>query len=505
MDKKNFCIAILLITLCVLQSFSLLVSSSLIGISDKSFNEEMLTSQGSDVHAFWQWADVSGGSLGVKPGYDIAQDSTGNLYVAGSFYNSLIFDTLNETVELVSFGQNDIFLVKYTQNGECLWVKQAGGIGHDEALAITIDKDDNIIVTGYFEGVALFDGIILSSQGIYGIFIAKYTSEGMLIWVVQEGGSGLNTGYDISTDSENNILLTGRFMGVAFHVNAQSLVSYGNSDIFVAKYSSAGELLWACQAGGKDMDRAYSLAVDSFDTVYITGFFMGKAIFSGFNYDEVFSSQKKVLSSRGLADVFVASYSTNGKLLWVRSGGGIGEDIGFSIDADDTGIYVTGKYVGAACFDGVCIFSEHSRDDGFIMKYCLNGSLMFARKFVKQSGLHGMNRGRAVVASDTHYYVLGEFKKTIGFFNGVTLSCNTNPSNLWSTNSFIVKYDNEGTIVWVKQVGSLWDHVFSLVVDSNSHVYTTGSVSFSVNFDGMIFTDLGDGDFFIAKLTEVFF
>lgn len=505
--KKNSLVAYMVIISLLLCSIPTL-AKPIHHLDRNTLNEQLIQktdfSFDNQKQAIWDWVDVAGGSYGIKPSYGIAMDSQGYLYAAGSFYQDLFFYTANETIVLSALGQNDIFIVKYTQNGECLWAKQAGGTNHDEALAITIDSDDNIIITGYFFGVATFDDVTVVATGVYDIFIAKYNSDGVLQWIIQEGGYGLNTGYCVSTDSDDNIIIAGRFGGTAFGSTANPLVSYGNSDGFVAKYSPNGVLQWARQAGGKDSNQVNAVALDSSNNIYITGFFNDIAFFSGGNYhDDVAVIPVYSVKSNGLKDIFVAAYTPNGKLLWVRSGGGQGNDQANSIATDDQAIYITGSFQLSATFDEILLPSYHPRDDCFILIYSMNGSVVSAEKIVKQSGQHGLNLGRKIAIHDEYFYILGSFKRTIGFNNGMSLNCNTNIHNIWSYNAFIVKYDSEWNAIWVKQVGSMWDHVFSFVIDDTYDVYVTGSVSHIVDFDGLLFTGLGAGDFFIAKLTEL--
>ena len=493
MKTKNKVIIIFLIALLVFPSMRVIAHN-------QPTTQSCLLTQ-----ATWEWADVADGNPPVKPGYGIAEDQNNNLYVAGSFYGEISFQTngyaIKDIITLNSQGQNDILLVKYNNNGECQWARQAGGDNHDEAFAITIDKKDNIIITGYFFGTATFDDIVLTATGVYDIFIAKYNSDGVLLWVKQEGGFGLNSGQSLATDENDFIYVTGRFGGNAFENCPTPLHSYGTDDVFVAKYKPNGELIWAQQAGGKYSDQANALILDSENNVYITGFFSDIALFRPHS-SSVETAQHYILRSKGQEDIFLAKYDENGNFKWVKQAGSKFDDIAYSITTDDESVYITGKFFNSAYFDGILLKSSIERSDGFIAKYTKNGGIVFARKLVKQFGDNGTNWGRAITTRNGSFYILGDFKGTIELNNGESLSCNTNSFNLWSTNAYIAKYDNEWKVQWVKQVGSLWDHVFSLTVDNNFDVYTTGSVAHSVDFDGLTFTGLGDGDFFIAKITE---
>ena len=93
------------------------------------------------------------------------------------------------------------------------------------------------------------------------IFVAKYARDGNLVWVKQAGGTSgdSGTGSDITVDSRGNNYVTGSFEGmVTFgpgEPNETTLTSAGSNDIFVAKYSIDGILLWVKQAASTDQDQ----------------------------------------------------------------------------------------------------------------------------------------------------------------------------------------------------------------------------------------------------------
>src|SRR5664279_2932897 len=72
----------------------------------------------------FKWAKSITGAIS---GYKIAIDTKGNSFVTGAFQETVTFDT----VTITSHGEGDIFIARYDSNGNCLWAKQAGGIGSD--------------------------------------------------------------------------------------------------------------------------------------------------------------------------------------------------------------------------------------------------------------------------------------------------------------------------------------------------------------------------------------
>ncbi len=101
---------------------------------------------------------------------------------------------------------------------------------------IATDGSGNSIVTGNFGGTATFGDTTLTSVGLADIFIAKYNGDGSFLWAAQAGGGSSDNGLGIATDGSGNILVTGFFGGVATFGNT-TLISAGDQDIFIAKLS----------------------------------------------------------------------------------------------------------------------------------------------------------------------------------------------------------------------------------------------------------------------------
>ena len=191
----------------------------------------------------FQWVEQAGGT-GYEHGEGIAVDINGNIYVSGNFNGTATFGG----IVLTSYGNEDIFVAKYDTNGNVIWAKNAGGLNSDRGRRIEVDSSGNCYVTGHFTGTANFGSIVLTSNGDADFFIAKYDANGNAIWVRNGGGSGFDAGYENSIDGSGNIYVTGFFRGVATF-GSTILTSYGDRDIFIAKYDDSGILLWVEQAG----------------------------------------------------------------------------------------------------------------------------------------------------------------------------------------------------------------------------------------------------------------
>lgn len=131
-----------------------------------------------DTNGDFIWVKQFGGENGYGSGYDIIQDSNGDIYGTGRFANTVDFDPGTGVYNLSSEGNNfDIFVSKLTVNGDFVWAKQFGGEGIDSGVSIYSDLSGNLYTAGFFQDNADFDpgtgGETLTSSGGYDLFILK--------------------------------------------------------------------------------------------------------------------------------------------------------------------------------------------------------------------------------------------------------------------------------------------------------------------------------------------
>lgn len=361
-----------------------------------------------------------------ESGFSVTTDLQGNIIITGLFTNSSMFGNVN----LVSNGEADMFIAKYNSKGDLMWAKKGGGISEDVGRALVTDSNGNIYVTGHFKNIATFESLTLTSNGGSDIFIAKYSSNGDLVWIKSAGGVGNDSGKGICIDSNGNVYITGYFYGGAtFNTNIISAI--GNDDVFVAKYDNDGQFQGVISGGSTIYDEGTDIAIDSNGIIYVTGFFQGTAFFGSniitssngsvdifllkiqptFNYvysiktfggtGNDYSSSLKIdnnnnlfltgsfkntatfdylsVTSSGYNDVFIAKF-TNWIVEWVRKGGGSFDDVGKGIYFDSDGnIYVTGSYQGNAIFSNITLKAGTDQNI-FVLKYDGLGSLLWAER-----------------------------------------------------------------------------------------------------------------------------
>lgn len=378
--------------------------------------------------------DASGNVLWVRSvaspvnvdGFRIAVDEIGNCYVTGRFTDTATFGSFT----ISSSGSVDVFVVKYDANGNVLWTRSDGGTAYDMGLGIAVDTAGNSYVTGEFQDTASFGPFTLTSAGSTDVFVVKYDADGNILWARSNGGIIGSIGVQgIAVDTFGRSLITGDFQGAVTY-GPFTLSSAGGRDIYLAKYDTNGNVLWASSAGGTSEDGGIGVAVDTASNCYVTGGFRGTASFGPFT-----------VTSAGFGDVFVAKYDIFGNTEWVTSAGGQGQDSTFGISNDPAGnTYVTGRFERTATF-GELTLTSAGMGDVFVAEYDTGGNVLWIRS---AKGMFG-DAGRGVgLDAFGNIYVTGVFG--FGPFpGGGTLEFS--PLTITSAGGgdiFVVKYDDCG-------------------------------------------------------------
>lgn len=444
----------------------------------------------------WEWAKSAGVSQN-DDGNSIFTDAAGNIYATGSFDGgSITFGTTT----LTSAGDYDIYIVKYSADGNVLWAKSAGGSGLDDSYGICTDDNGNIFITGFFssENINFGSTTLFNPNSDFGydsFFIAKYDSNGNPLWAKTADGLGNIDGNSIALDNNGNIVITGFFDSndATFEpitlINTKALFS----DIFIVKYNTDGNVVWAKSAGSNYYDNSSGISIDNNGDIFVTGYFSGTVI----NFDSV------ALTNSGGEDVFVAKFDADGNIIWANSAIGTDDDNGIGISSDNDGnVFLTGFFASETISFGAITLTGNGYDNIFVVKYDAAGSVEWAKSEGGDDNDEGMNIS---VDNSGNVFVVGEFESNTITFGSTTL---TN-SIVDYSDIFITKYDNTGNIQWATSVGhNDDDEIESVATDSFGKVYVTGSFySKTINFGTTTLVNANNTgnstDLFIAKLNNV--
>jgi len=462
----------------------------------------------------WLWAKGMGGT-NADIAYSVATDASGNVYTAGTFWDTADFDPGPGVFTLTSVGLHDIFISKSDASGNFIWAKRMGGTSGEQVKSIAIDISGNIYSAGAFQATSDFDPgtqvFNLTSAGDWDIFISKLDNFGNFVWAKAMGGINNDAGFSIaiSAAGSGDVYTTGSFHGTAdfdpgpgvFNISLANTASWGGyADIFVSKLNSAGNFIWAKAMGGATDDEGYAIAIDSAGAgdVYTTGYFSGTADFDpGIG---VFN-----LISDGAADIFISKLDASGNYVWARRMGGTGYEFSYSMAVDNAGgggIYTTGVFEFTADFDpgpGTYNLTSAGSYDIFISKLDGSGSFVWAKAFNGSSADFG---NALTLDASGNVYTTGYFDGTADFDPGTGIF---NLASVGSYDLFISKLDSSGNFVWAKRAGGAeQEHSRSIALSDNGNVHIAGSFFSATSYFGSITLTnaaiLYIADIFIAKL-----
>lgn len=308
----------------------------------------------------------------------------------------------------------DYATIKYNSSGVQQWVSRYNGTGNgdENSLSITVDNIGNVYVTGISTG---------SNSGVDYATI-KYNSSGDSLWVKRYNGpaNGSDFANSIAVDNSGNVYVNGWSEGIA------SAVDYAT-----IKYDSLGVQLWVQRYNGptNGNDYAYSMALDAFNNVYVTGESTGSSTI----------------------DYTTIKYNSLGMQQWIQryNGPTNGVDIPHSISIDSFGnVYVTGEsQVSGINYDYATIKYNSSGDSLWIQRYNGPGNGGDIARSIAVDGLGNV-------------YITGESPGSVTGLDYATLKYNSSGIQQW-----ITRYNGPG---------NAGDEAYSIAIDGLGNIYVTG-------------------------------
>jgi hypothetical protein len=228
------------------------------------------------------WAKSFGGTLG-DVAQSAAIDSNDNVVLTGYFARTVSFG--GEPLSTGGDTSNAFLVKLAGTNGSHLLSKQFGGPGIDRGEAIAVDSANNIFVVGDFRDTANFgcvNNVTASQNNRPDIFLVKYSQAGACVWAKAFGGTGSvdRHGAAVTVNSAGDVAITGEFGG-SISFGGQTLVSAGDSDMFAARFSGDGMHLNSVRGGGTGYERGSGIAQSTNGQFFVTGWFLGFAEFGG--------------------------------------------------------------------------------------------------------------------------------------------------------------------------------------------------------------------------------
>jgi hypothetical protein len=271
-----------------------------------------------------QWNTFLGGAK-VDEGHGISVDTLGNIYVTGE--SSATWGN-----PLTPFGliPGDAFIAKLDPTGALVWSTFCGGFGGNRGEAVTTSADGSIFVTG--QSNMSWGSPQRPYQWMGDAFAAKLNPSGTLVWNTFLGGSSVDDGRGIAVDGAGSAYVTGYSQG---SWGSPRVPFVAGKDVFVARLSPSGALLWSTFMGGSGWDEGHGIATDAASGVVVTGL------------SETTWGEPLTRYGGGASDAFVARLDSSGSRSWHAFLGGPTYDWDLGVATDRQGGICIGGASGA--------------------------------------------------------------------------------------------------------------------------------------------------------------
>jgi len=464
----------------------------------------------------WDWVTKIQGDASDYI-WDVVHDSENNYYVTGRVKGNATFGLGSSSQYVATLGpETDIFLAKFNEQSDLIWVRRMGDIAPDWGRALAVDSDNNIYITGDFVNMAVFgndtiygynNGSMIAGTQARSGFIAKYDSDGMLIWVNEFHGGDRVRGHGIAVDSQGNSYITGVIQGLtdfgSVTIGEANLIING----FVAKYNPAGVCIWADYFDSPYGGHGHDIKLMDDERVLVTGYYKFQMVYDGQTITGV---------SPTWGDFFLMQIDSSGSFIWNAKGTGpyYIEGYNMAIDMNDN-VYVVGHFANTMNLGDTVLTSLgvggttteiNDRYDSFLAKYDENGN----RIWIRQLGSQYKTEVEGIAILDEKYIVVsGYTKDTIPIYNGVDKIV---PSNGFDT-GFIAVFDSAGNYHWHKKVISdgsppmasynniIGNTAYTVDVDNKNNIIVAGLFGDTAYWDATMVEAFGlSEDAFIAKI-----
>lgn len=372
---------------------------------------------------------IGGNSFDRAYGIDY---NNGSLYIVGNS-NSSNFATVGAHQE-ISIDNDDAFVAKFDTTGNRIWCTYYGGDLHDFAAAVVTDSDENIYLTGHTLSsfnIATAGAHLENYSGNSAAFLAKFTTNGVLVWGTYYGNS-FEEGWGITLDSNEDPIFSGftsSTSGIATTGSHQPSIG-GGIDAFLAKFNQNGVRQWGTYFGGANDDFGYEIDCDSQDNIYFVG---GTSSSNNIYFNSGFQS-----TPTSIDDGFVVKFENNGSVIWGTYIGGNEADYLYGVkNYLDDGVLITGMTQSAEniATPGAFLDGLAGQYDALVMKLSPSGDLQWGTYYggTQSDESHGI----AINPTNAYFTIAGSTMSNTGIASVNSFQENYGGGNF---DAFIAKF-----------------------------------------------------------------
>lgn len=319
------------------------------------------------------WARSIAAGSDASSLYAVAAGSDG-IYVSGYLMGNGTFDFGNGVTATGAGSGANAVIVKYDLSGTPLWARTTAAGPDDSSYLAVSSEGGYVFVAGYISGSGAYDfGDSKTVSGTYAsgsnAVLAKYSSAGSVVWVKSVAGGAKESSF-------HSIVLAGDTVYAGGYITGNGLYDFGGctiagggsgSNAVLVQYSVSGAARWARSAPVNPGDSLFTSVSSGSDGVYAAGFISGKLPYN-------FGNAVAAAGAYGSGpNAVVVKYSPSGTALWAKTAvSGSLESCFQSVSATDQGVYSAGYMFGSWPYDlgnGVSVIGSFSGSNCVLAKY----------------------------------------------------------------------------------------------------------------------------------------
>jgi len=442
----------------------------------------------------WEWVRAISGTAN-DTGYSIDVDDSGYVFMTGRCKQLTTFENDNNPFGPITIGDRDVYISKYSSEGELVWATLAGtekAPNYDQGYSIVADNSGGCYVAGIFNDTSFFGPDTLFSDGMRDAFITKLDINGNFLWSRRVGSDNHDYARHVAIDNNGDILFCGNTHGMTI-INGDVVGTVNQPTAYIIKYDPNGNLLNYAHFDTPYKSSFEQFTFDTDNNTYVVGSINGHGVINGTTIAS--------MNSPSWQDVCIIKLDEQLNVIWSETAGGNYYDIAHCITFKDSSIYIGGSYSSTAVFDTITTTfnstatgsASNQHKDLYIAAYNLNGNI----RWLKTGGNEGVDEIYGLkISENNNIYASGFYRDSLTLDN----------SNIYAqpnvTNGIIFKMDTAGQVDWYKNLSHTFDtRCYQLDIDKYENIFVTGDFYGTINFDTIIHTGQ-NRDAFGGKLLQ---
>jgi hypothetical protein len=358
------------------------------------------------------------------------------------------------------------------------WSTYYGGSGKEYATDVHA-YNATVYITGLTTSLNQIATTGTHQNSYYGgiegdAFLAKFASDGSLLWATYYGGESNDLAYRITTDGTGNVYMVGYTesgQGISTTSSHQPVSGGGECDAFLARFTSSGYRAWATYYGGTMADYGYSVTVDGSD-LYICGL-----TYSNTNIGTPGSHQPAMTTYNGtIGNGFLTKWDLNGNRQWgTYYGSGLTTSTSVITDHDHY-VYIAGSSTAP---DGISTAGSHQSTlgglyDNYLAKFNSGGQRQWGTYY---GGTAAEGAFPVLLSADDNKLYLASYTYS---YNQIATAGTSRSVYSNGIDGYLVSFNTNGVRNWGTYVGpgnvTNGVYIYDLAPGNCGEIYACGNI-----------------------------